>query len=392
MILYVSKLFGDGDFGADQHYQAICEIYGEENVFTIDLSPHTPYRKERYIAYGKCRSPLHRIGRWFQGNMQYISSRIISEILIFIEKNQITDVFIEDSVFGNLVYQIKKRYPEVRIICFYHDIKYVLYSEWGKKLPLYNKIELQIGRLQEKKSQQYSDVELVLNQREAGLYKQVYGRMPDGVIPLSAPDHMQFILKENNGNIFCADKMQANIVIQETEKHRRKVILFVGKKYYPNIDGIRWFMKNVMPELESSAELWIVGRGLEFLRNEITSPRIKVIGSVDTLDLYYWEADLVIAPLFEGGGMKLKTLEALSFGKRMIGTPESMVGVWEMIPDDMKRDSLFCSENAEEWIEWIGRDLKENKEKFSQKVHQLFQSEFSYPVMKRKLENILERK
>lgn len=37
----------------------------------------------------------------------------------------------------------------------------------------------------------------------------------------------------------------------------------------------------------------------------------------------------MIAPLFDGGGMKSKTVEALSFGKIFVGTEESLFGFWE---------------------------------------------------------------
>ncbi|ETP72236.1 hypothetical protein UYO_1760 [Lachnospiraceae bacterium JC7] len=379
MILYVSKLFGDGNFAADQHYKAICEIYGEENVFTIDLSPNSSYRDERYIAYGKCKSPIHRIGRWLQGNMQYISSGIISEILGIISEKNITDVFIEDSVFGNLVCRIKKQFPEVRVICFYHDIKYVLYKEWIKKLPLHNKIELSIGRIQEKLSQKYSDVELVFNEREALLYEKVYGEKPDDIILLSAPD--PFDSSEVGGNIMAE--------IADHLDDEEKVILFVGKNYYPNLNGIRWFIKEVLPRVDVKCQLWIVGRGLEFLRPEILEPRVKVIGGVESLDEYYKKANLVITPLFEGGGMKLKTLEALSYGKRVLGTKESFIGVWEYVPEDIKQIKLFSSENASDWTEWINKELNTHIPLFDERVYELYKNEFSYEVMKKKFENVL---
>lgn len=406
MILYVSKLFGDGDFGADQHYRAIREIYGDDNVFTVDISPNDSYRKDRYVAFGKCKSPVHRICRWFQGNMQYISSGIIAEILEIISENSITDVFIEDSVFGNLVYRIKKEFPDVRVICFYHDIKYVLYKKWSKKLPLYNKIELQIGRMQEKLSQRYSDVELVLNEREAELYRQVYGKTPDDIVLLSAPDPYQSGEKSGNNTDNEMDhkahiqnlshgqsetEIETGLNVESKVKSdQEKVILFVGKNYYPNLEGLRWFLERVMPSINGKFRLWIVGRGLEFLKEEIKDPRVAVIGGVESLDEYYHKADLVITPLFEGGGMKLKTLEALSYGKRIAGTKESFIGVWERIPDDMKQDNLFSSEDNDDWVRWINSELIKDSEKFDEKVYGFYRKNFSYEVMRDKLEKILK--
>ena len=44
----------------------------------------------------------------------------------------------------------------------------------------------------------------------------------------------------------------------------------------------------------------------------------------------------MIAPLFDGGGMKSKTVEALSFGKIFVGTEESLFGFWEEMDSDIR--------------------------------------------------------
>ena len=47
---------------------------------------------------------------------------------------------------------------------------------------------------------------------------------------------------------------------------------------------------------------------------------------LDDLGEYYRNCDVVIAPIFEGSGMKTKTTEALMWGKYIIGTNESFCG------------------------------------------------------------------
>ena len=108
MILYITKL-EKGNIGADMHYKALCDIFGRENIFFINLSPIKRERRlQNYISYGKYKTVLDRVHRWMQGNMMFISNDIISEICEVINSNAIKTVFIEDSVFGNLVKKIKK--------------------------------------------------------------------------------------------------------------------------------------------------------------------------------------------------------------------------------------------------------------------------------------------
>ena len=50
MILYITKL-EKGNIGADMHYKALCDIFGRENVFFINLSPTERERRLRnYIS------------------------------------------------------------------------------------------------------------------------------------------------------------------------------------------------------------------------------------------------------------------------------------------------------------------------------------------------------
>ena len=46
-LLYISKAFED-NIGATMHYNALKELYGVENVYTIDLRPLKAYRRDKY--------------------------------------------------------------------------------------------------------------------------------------------------------------------------------------------------------------------------------------------------------------------------------------------------------------------------------------------------------
>lgn len=56
-------------------------------------------------------------------------------------------------------------------------------------------------------------------------------------------------------------------------------------------------------------------------------PPFEVVGLVDTADDFYGRVDGAINPMLGGTGLKIKTLEALSFGKMVAGTPDAFAGV-----------------------------------------------------------------
>lgn len=373
MIMYISKSF-HGNIGATMHYKALKELVGTENIFTIDLRPEVKNRKKNYIAYGKYKNRFDRIIRWLQGNTMFINNKIIEEICDIISKNNIHTVFIEDSTFGNLTKAIKQKNKDCKVISFYHDIKANLYRQWIKNdKTITSKIEYTIGIKQESINQEHADVNIVFNQRDADVFEKTYEHKPDAIIPLPAP-----IPSKND---------QSNLKVYNPECIN---LLFVGKKYYPNLVGLQWFDNKVLPSLPQNICVNIVGRGLENLKEVYTDTRYNIIGGVESLDPYYRQADIVIAPLFDGGGMKSKTVEALSYGKIFVGTEESLFGFWEEMDLDVKFKTCYQCNTPEAWIKTLNVLINGNISKFNKDVFELFITNFSYEVVRDQLKRIIE--
>lgn len=373
-LIYISKAF-DGNIGATLHYKALKELYGEENIFTYDLRPIVAHYEENYSCPGKYKNHIDRIRRWMQGNMMFISNSIIADICKTIKERNIKIVFIEDSVFGNLVKKVKQEFPTAQVVTFYHDIKADLYPQWMKKeRNIISEIEFRIGIKQEAINQKIADVNIVFNARDAEVFQKYYGRRPEAIIPLPAP----------------VPSISHGIMNSITAKDDKKHILFVGKKYYPNLIGFKWFVDNVLPSLTNNIQVDVVGRGLEELRNEYSDTRINIIGGVESLNPYYENADIVIAPLFDGGGMKSKTVEALSFGKIFVGTEESLFGFWEEMDSDIRGKTCYQCNTPEEWIQTINNLAKDDIQKFNEDVFELFKAKFSYDVIREQLKAIME--
>ena len=69
-----------------------------------------------------------------------------------------------------------------------------------------------------------------------------------------------------------------------------------------------------------------VGSGLEKINHCRTHPKMEVKGFVNDLTSVYREAMAVVAPIFSGGGMKVKIAEALMHGKLVIASPFAAIG------------------------------------------------------------------
>lgn len=370
MILYVTQRLNI-NAAADCHLEAIKRIIGESNIYIANVGMGIAESKDLYIAFGKPNGRAEKMRRWIEGNPIFISNNIIDELIRIIRSYSIKDVVIEDSFFGNFARKVKKYDSTIRIISFLHDIGADLFPNAIKSSSLPNKIEFRTRIKQERIQMQYSDINIVFCKRDAELFNKYYGRYPDQIIPLAVSQIPVIHTKDQ---------------ISSGEK---KELLFVGNRYTPNIDGIRWFYKNVLPSLSTEITLKIVGRGTEFLATEMCDNRVAVVGGVDDLSPYYANAAIVIVPIFAGGGMKMKTAEALSAGKYVIGTDEGFTGFWEYIPDALKNQKLFLCNTSEEWINTINSVCQNDINRFNEEIFCVYEEHNSIEATTKRLISIL---
>lgn len=376
MILYISKR-SKYDIGSVTHFQALKDIYGEENVIYIDFNFSMPPKNEKnYICYGKYSGRVERLKRVIQRNTMIINNEIINNLCNIVKDENIDIIFSEESTLGAFYKQVKKTKKDVKIITFYHDIGADLFRQWRKQPGLLNKIENSLSIYQEKMCVKYGDYNWVFHQADFNKFNKFYGFDPDVMIPLASP--VPAAIKR------IQDK-------EDIQSDKVKKLLFVGSSYYPNVIGIRWFVKNVLPELDKNIQLIIVGRGLEFLKKEFQDFRVNVVGTVETPVPYYLDADIFIAPLFDGGGMKVKSIEAISYGKCFVGTEESLHGFWEEFSDSVRNKFIYKVNTKEEWIAIINKLATQDTYKFNKTVFNDFYSHFSYETMKKSFEEQLKR-
>ncbi len=106
-------------------------------------------------------------------------------------------------------------------------------------------------------------------------------------------------------------------------------LLITGSLWFEeNVRGILWFLDEVLPVLTVPCTLTIAGaRPADVLRERVRAlPQVSLVSSPESMAPYFRAADAVIAPVFDGAGMKVKVAEALSYGKPVIGTSHAFIG------------------------------------------------------------------
>jgi succinoglycan biosynthesis protein ExoO len=104
-------------------------------------------------------------------------------------------------------------------------------------------------------------------------------------------------------------------------------ILFVGAGHSFDVAGLMWFWERVFPLLSDCIrpEDVVVAGGIRDVMKE--RPPFKFLGRVPDLGKVYRETRVVIAPLNEGTGLKIKVVEALAHGKALVTTRFGALGV-----------------------------------------------------------------
>jgi glycosyltransferase involved in cell wall biosynthesis len=105
-------------------------------------------------------------------------------------------------------------------------------------------------------------------------------------------------------------------------------VLFVGPgSYAANRSGLAWFMKEVWPLVRArvhGSSVRVVGVGWE---GSSQHPDASFVGWRESLTHEYARTRVVIAPLFAGGGTKLKVVEGMAAGRPIVTTFTGAEGV-----------------------------------------------------------------
>ena len=334
------------------NHDALTEIYGERLVlFELPDGRH---------------QGLTSLINAFHGHIDGLNDEVITRALQIIRAENVCKVFLDGSNLGGIVKVIKQSLPHIEVNIFFHNVESRFFLGSLRQAKTLRALAvLMVNYLAERKSVRYSDKVICLSERDSLLLRKIYGRAATHISPMALQDK----LPQRDAQTFIAP--------------RERFVLFVGGGFYANRDGITWFVKHVVPRL--SIKTCIVGRGLEDLRPYLEREgKVKVVGAVDSLAQWYRDSHFVIAPIFDGSGMKTKVAEALMFGKRIIGTPEAFSG-YEQIAE---RAGWVCT-TAEEFVAAIDRVQNMALQEFDPELRALYEKTYSFSAAQSRLAEIL---
>lgn len=130
-------------------------------------------------------------------------------------------------------------------------------------------------------------------------------------------------------------------------------ILFFGKlNWPPNVEGLEWFLDHVWKPLVATGttfKLVVAGASCApALRAKLeTVPQLEFLGEVESVDALYQSSDLVIAPIFFGGGTRVKIIESIAYSCPVMST---LVGA-EGLGLQPNHDYILVNRDPSSWLQ-----------------------------------------
>lgn len=108
-------------------------------------------------------------------------------------------------------------------------------------------------------------------------------------------------------------------------------IVFVGSFVHPpNLDAALQLVHEILPLVRRrhpGLTAYVVGDRPPSELLDLAVPGLVVTGRVEQVEPYLERAAVVVAPLRQGGGMRVKVLDALAAGKALVATPLAVAGL-----------------------------------------------------------------
>ncbi len=143
----------------------------------------------------------------------------------------------------------------------------------------------------------------------------------------------------------CIDPFAVTPV--QLDPYARNLIFLGGMLYPPNVDGVLWFAREILPQIwarSPESKFFVVGARppASVIALGKRDARIVVTGYVQDAKLFLEKSAVFVVPLRAGGGMRVKILDAWARGVPIVTTTVGCEGI-ECAPTE----NLLVADRAE---------------------------------------------
>jgi glycosyltransferase involved in cell wall biosynthesis len=135
-------------------------------------------------------------------------------------------------------------------------------------------------------------------------------------------------------------------------------LFFLGSlEWRPNQEGLLWFTDRIFPGLllhYPALRLHVAGRNApDWLQKKLEIPGIVYHGEIPDSNDFIKAHDIMVAPCFSGGGMRVKIIEAMAQGKPVLTTPIGAEGL-----GTSANENILIGNSIVDFTEYLDRLIK----------------------------------
>lgn len=172
-----------------------------------------------------------------------------------------------------------------------------------------------------------------------------------------------------------------------------RLIIVSGMNWFPNRDAVLFMLRKIWPLIIDrfpQAKLQIVGASppAEIVKASEEDDRIEVTGFVDDVRPYMSAASIYLCPMRDGGGTRLKILDALSMSMPIVATTMAVEGI-QVEPER----EVLIGDTAEAFAAQVLRALQDPQLRSAVGRHgrAFVEREFSWSIIGRSLRDEFHR-
>ncbi|MEC5143616.1 glycosyltransferase [Chitinophaga sp. 212800010-3] len=200
-----------------------------------------------------------------------------------------------------------------------------------------------------------------------------------------SPEEQYFFHQFMNNDVRYIATMAEPPATPNTGVAKEFDLIYVGSHNPHNLTASKWFFEKVYPLLPADYKFCVIGKIASHIPQGLKN--VTLIPFAEDLGEYYYKSKVALCPMLSGTGVKVKVLEAMSYGLPIVCNSHGQDGL-----PDKSDNGCLVTENPVEFAGFIKKLLSEPD--FYQQQCTLskasFLKNFSAPVIYKKLDAALD--
>lgn len=308
-------------------------------------------------------------------NISRFFSPDFNELIIKTLKSESFDIILLESLFTTPYIETLKTYSSAKIILRSHNLEYIIWKRLSKEStnPA-KKIYLKLLSSQ-------------LKQYELDIFNKI-----DGIATISEED------KRKYNELNCPVKIETIPFGIETHKYKvsrneNKALKFFhigAMDWKPNLEAVSWLLNEIWPRIQKqipNAELHLAGKNMPDWLFKNSKHNIFNHKEVKDSSKFIIENDIMIVPLLSAGGIRVKIIEGMAYGKAIISTQIGAEGI-----NYKNGENIIIANDPEDFSEKVKRISSKELDyiKIGQKAREHVTNNYDQQIISKKLISFFE--